>query len=78
MMVLQDAEKYMDILRVELNKTLKSHIQIGGGLVHLLPLPCLRLPLCFEAALLGLFARTCPVGVAVDDPPCVRFFFLIN
>ena len=66
------------IRRVEVYEAPEGHIQIGAGLVELFPLPCLRLSLGLEAPLLGLLALAIPVSVAVDCPPGVGFFFLVD
>ena len=66
------------ICRVEFHEALEAHIQIGGGFVELFPFPCLRLPLGLKAPLLGLLALAVPVGIAVDRPPCVGLFFLVD
>ena len=66
------------VCRVEVHEALKGHVQVGSGFIKLLPLPCLCLPLGLEAPLLGLLARTIPVGIAVDRPPGVGLFFLID
>ena len=71
-------EPGLHIRRVEVHEALKGHIQVGAGLIELFPLPSLRLPLGLEAPFLGLLALAVPVGVAVDCPPGVGFFFLID
>ena len=71
-------EPGLHIRRVEVHEALKGHVQIGAGLIELFPLPCLCLPLGLEAPLLGLLAFAVPVGVAVDRPPGVGLFFLVD
>ena len=71
-------EPGLHIRRVEFYETAEGHIQIGGGFVELFPFPCLRLPLGLEAPLLGLLALAVPVSIAVDRPPGVCLFFLID
>ena len=66
------------IRRVEVHEASEGHIQVGAGLVELLPLPSLRLTLGLEATLLGLLALAVPVGIAVDRPSGVGLFFLID
>ena len=63
---------------VEIHEALKCHIQISTGLVELFPLPSLRLPLGLEAPLLGLLALAVSISIAVDYPPGVGLFFLID
>ena len=66
------------IRRVEVHETLEGHVQISAGLVELFALPGLCLPLGLEAPLLGLLALAVPVSIAVDRPPGVCLFFLID
>ena len=66
------------IRRVEVHEAPEGHVQIGAGLVELFPLPGLCLPFGLEAPLLGLLALTVPVSIAVDRPPGVCLFFLID
>ena len=68
----------LHICRVLLHEARKRHIQIGGGFIELFTLPSQCFPLCLEAASLRLLALSCPVRIAVDHTPCVRFFFLID
>ena len=71
-------EPGLHVRRVEVHETLEGHVQISAGLVELFPLPCLCLPLGLEAPLLGLLAFAVPVGIAVDRPPGVGLFFLVD
>ena len=66
------------IRRVEVHETLEGHVQISAGLVELFALPGLCLPFGLEAPLLGLLALAVPVSIAVDRPPGVCLFFLID
>lgn len=66
------------ISRVEVHEALKGHVQISAGLVKLFALPGLCLPFGLEAPLLGLLALAVPVSVAIDCPPGVGLFFLVN
>ena len=66
------------IRRVEVHEAPEGHVQIGAGLVELFPLPGLCLPFGLEAPLLGLLALAVPVSIAVDRPPGVCLFFLID
>ena len=68
----------LHICRVLLHEARKRHIQIGGGFIELFALPSQCFPLCLETASLRLLAFSCPVRIAVDHTPCVRFFFLID
>ena len=63
---------------VLLHEAGKGHIQVGGGLVLLLPLPRLGIPLGLESSLLRLLPFTGPVGVAVDHPPGAGLFFFVD
>lgn len=63
---------------VEVHETPEGHVQIGAGLVELFALPGLCLPLGLEAPLLGLLALAVSVGVAVDCPPGIGLFFLVD
>ena len=66
------------VRRIEVHEALEGHVQVGSGFVELLPLPCLSLPFGLEATLLGLFALAIPVSIAVDRPPGVGLFFLVD
>ena len=66
------------IRRVEVHEALKGHIQISAGLVELFPLPGLCFSFGLEAPLLGLLALAVPVRVAVDRPPSIGLFFLVD
>ena len=66
------------VCRIEVHKALEGHVQISGGFIELFPLPCLSLPLGLEAPLLGLLSLTVPVSIAVDGPPGIGLFFLID
>ena len=70
-------EANLHVCRILLHKALKRHLQIGGGPMKLLSLPCRRLPLGFETSLLRLLFRARPVRIAVDDTPCPAFFLFI-
>ena len=63
---------------VEVHKAPEGHVQISAGLVELFALPGLCLPFGLEAPLLGLLALAVPIGVAVDRPPGVGLFFLVD
>ena len=68
----------LHICRLLLHEARKRHIQIGGGFIKLFTFPSQCFPLCLETAFLRLLALSCPVRIAVDHTPCVRFFFLID
>ena len=68
----------LHILGVLLNKRSELHIQVGGSLIELFTLPCLRFALGLEAAFLCLFPFTCPVHITVDDPPCICLFLFVD
>ena len=71
-------EPGLHICCVKFHKTFEVHIQISAGFMNLFTLPCLCLSLGLEAPLLGLLAFAVPVGIAVDRPPGVGLFFLVD
>ena len=63
----------LTIFLVTFDKVLGNHVKVSARFVELFPFPSLCLSFRLKASLLGLFAFSGPVCIAVDYPPCIVF-----